>query len=178
LIGPKVITGNDLRRREFLPNMLDMDVHEIQKQIDQVIQQLVALREQVAADGGSLPPEAAERLKNRICLNCGEPIPAGVTADRGCHHSCAKSIRRKIGRGELTETRAVSLGMWAPPNVAGRPLKSGTKLAEYVAAEEKAEYEAAASEWDEVNQTAVNARRKKKATSKKTTKAARRKKGS
>lgn len=154
-----------------------MDVHEIQRQIDQIIQQLTQLREQVAEEGGALPPDAVERLQNRICLNCGEPLPAGTNADRGCHHSCAKSIRRKIDRGELTDVKAVSLGMWAPPNVSGRPMKTGTKLAEYIAAEEKADFEVAAKEWDTVREKAATARRKKKAT-KRSAKAARRKKGS
>lgn len=137
-----------------------MNPPEIQKQIDQIIQQLLRLRENVEESVPSLPPEAIEKLNNRICLNCGEPIPKDVSPIRGCHSSCRKSIRRQIEKGELTDDQAIRRGMWAPPNVSGRPPRQDTKIGKFVAEREAKYISEAQKEIDEITRKAVSKSRK------------------
>lgn len=137
-----------------------MNAPEVQKQIDQIIRQLVRLREKVGESVASLPPEALEKLHNRICLNCNEPIPPDVTPIRGCHSSCRKSISRQVEKGELTDEQAIKRGMWAPPNVAGRPPRQDTKIGKFVAEKEADYLSGAKKEIDEITKKVVTQSRK------------------
>jgi hypothetical protein len=138
-----------------------MHPSDIQRQIDGIIQQLVQLREQVAEDGGVLPADAIQKLKDRICLNCGEPIPRSTSPVRGCHPSCRKAVKRQIDAGILTDVQAINRGMWAPPNVSGRPPRRDTKVGQFVAEAEQSELAQAKVEIDAITRKAVASRPKK-----------------
>lgn len=85
-----------------------------------------------AGDAISLPADAAAKLANRICLNCGKVIPPDEKVVRGCDVACRQSIRRAIREGKMTEEAAIENGILAPPGPTGRRPRADTRLAELI----------------------------------------------
>jgi hypothetical protein len=100
-----------------------MSDKDVSKQLLAIASQLTKIASVVAKHGkgdASFPLEALEKVAQSICLICNEAIVAPERADRGAHHRCYKQMREQIKSGELTDEKAVSLGLLTPPDKGGR----------------------------------------------------------
>ena len=95
------------------------------KQIDSVIDQLQAIRLELAVDDG-FPADRLPLIEAGICLSCGEKIE-GEKGFRGCHKKCRREQQRDTSK---TDGFFVKLGMLAPPEKLGR--KPTTNLSQRV----------------------------------------------
>lgn len=96
---------------------------QIGERLLSISQELSAIAEQLQADSSDLefPPEAADKVAARVCLECGKQIPQKKRVVRGCHESCYKRVMRRLKEEGIAEDAAIQAGILAPPGTAGRP---------------------------------------------------------
>jgi hypothetical protein len=112
----------------------------VSKQLLAIASQLTKLASVVAKQGkgdASFPLEALEKVAQGICLICNEAIVPPERADRGAHHRCYRQMREQINAGELTDEKAIALGLLTPPEKGGRK-PTATKAASEVIQEAEA----------------------------------------
>lgn len=81
-------------------------------QLTEIVSGLRAGSEEWAA---LFPADAAEKVRKRICLRCGEVVPKGKRYRRGLDSRHWGEIwDRTIKKGKLTEPDAIRLGLIAP----------------------------------------------------------------
>lgn len=91
-----------------------MDTASLLQRIEVVLLELQIVRGMLVESAGRFPPEAEEKLRQKICLHCDEPITDGEKADRGLHHRCYRKVMRQIKSKNLTESTAIQSGWLAP----------------------------------------------------------------
>jgi hypothetical protein len=88
----------------------------------QKLERAVALLQQIIAELDALnpvfPESAAKKVRDGLCLNCGQPL--GDDTTRACHTACYHRINTSIRLGELTEREAIERGLLPPKGKPGR----------------------------------------------------------
>jgi hypothetical protein len=115
-----------------------MNRERLANRLQTIILQLQSIQSELAASAPALPPEAAQRLADRVCLLCGKKIAKAEHPLRGDHEKCYRRVGRRVKAGEISDAGAVEAGLWAPRGEAGRPslpVDQLDKLGQAVAAE-------------------------------------------
>jgi len=97
-----------------------MEINSIMVCLEVIESQVAAIREMISQGTPAMPPEAIEKFRNGICLECGKPLK-GEKSIRGCHVNCHQKVLREIRTGTETDFLAIASGRIAPSRVAGRP---------------------------------------------------------
>ena len=105
-----------------------MERKELQNRITAAIGELMQIRLALNGQDFGLPEFAKQRLKERTCLWCRNPIRSDQRVLRGCHEQCKKRALDLIAEGIYTEYEAILEGKLAPANNGGHPTKEFQKL--------------------------------------------------
>lgn len=114
-----------------------------------------AIRQLLIEEKPVFPKEKEALIAKRICIQCGEVVPAGSQYTRGCDSKHYRATMRAIEKNEITEREAIEQGMLYYPEVTGRP-KAISPVRKYIA-----QKEIAASMQQQTNATSLDKKQRK-----------------
>lgn len=60
-------------------------------------------------------------VANGVCLNCGKPLEDAGAVRRGLDTGCYYEVKRLVDSKQITDSQAVSAGLWLAKTKGGRP---------------------------------------------------------
>ncbi|GAB5402836.1 MAG: hypothetical protein Aurels2KO_10670 [Aureliella sp.] len=97
-----------------------IELESLSLRVQELSGKLANLTSLLRETDAEFPAWAQEKVDQRICLVCGEPVLPGDKYVRGCHESHSRRVVRAIERGEYTEKEAIEKGLMAPKSSGGR----------------------------------------------------------
>ena len=108
---------------------------KLTERIDRIINELVAIKEELESKSPKLPKASAELLKRGICLGCREKI-GDERSIRGCHEKCYRKAMRSTRQTGVSEVTLIREGLLAPREAPGRKVQTDSPLDSFLKEQE------------------------------------------